>query len=918
MHNNCLDFLGYVLSEKSKGLNLANRIQYSYHNIVQSWKKFESRPQSKWQPLARFFKTRADEVKYIHNVFKDEKRTRYQYKKIIKEYAAIIRDERTEDGNWAREYDSKRSYIKKDDLKIISAIKNSHQRNVFGSIGDSWTSKDPSYDIVNYHAYCYPIPKNLRQEVLKSLEVLVPGGIETFESMEKNGWFDLGIHHEVIMKGVCDPLVAQGAVLGYNPVKGTVIGKYAGQFKLPRKVQEGIRALWKDLFGPGWVRIEDVDWSDAKVKKFAPKGGYDINMLSKISSFTIQPIVISPCYANLVEETWDRTELPLQVIGWVESAFSGFEARTYAKIFADYAKIFADITAYFTGYMYGADIEKQAGVKQALFTLNQLIYLGASVADVIKTGTPTAVAIKFVQVSQAYLPMIYKNFISSAKPDNILTGHKWYALPIGRSYLAQMPPILLLRIRATCANTGSMDKGYFRIKSVIEDYLYAPDQKLAKKMTEKKVDLESAPTPVYYTHYYRPDLDELVNLSDKTTWDINKKDWVRIKVDQGAIGAVGGEKLAIESFRKGFMLELSPKTLSIGLIPEGIKPQELIDAKVVITNPMAPGKTFNVSIQKSPDTGQVSNGEAIYLPEDVTGNILWVDGSKGQINLDVSELFKDRYGRPLRSQEYAITLHMPQNKDGSPGEIKQGKAIFLENAKLPSETKLFEKGLWTPVKYGIQEMIHYYDAAKTKKLEAYAVSSPPGDTNGRFHREVRHGYYKAWYETGELKIEGQFTKDKPSGKWKEYFKDSSVKGEFLLDELGNNIGKRYSLYNDGTIHYEENYNEKGERHGKFFIQTKDHVVIEDAEFKNGKVVSGCLAARRHRNLKGQIKEYDVECYKNKVKYKKIVYKLISGKYVKDRIYNLDKSGKYHGKVLRRQQDGTMVVKYYSHGKRLKK
>jgi antitoxin component YwqK of YwqJK toxin-antitoxin module len=84
----------------------------------------------------------------------------------------------------------------------------------------------------------------------------------------------------------------------------------------------------------------------------------------------------------------------------------------------------------------------------------------------------------------------------------------------------------------------------------------------------------------------------------------------------------------------------------------------------------------------------------------------------------------------------------------------------------------------------------YYDEANTKLKESYAykevnVFSHTGDNSIVDVRQVKHGPYFFYYESGKLKISGSYKDDKKDKEWKYY------------DEQGNLI--KTEVYKNGEL-----------------------------------------------------------------------------------------------------------------------
>jgi antitoxin component YwqK of YwqJK toxin-antitoxin module len=64
----------------------------------------------------------------------------------------------------------------------------------------------------------------------------------------------------------------------------------------------------------------------------------------------------------------------------------------------------------------------------------------------------------------------------------------------------------------------------------------------------------------------------------------------------------------------------------------------------------------------------------------------------------------------------------------------------------------------------------YYDADKTKPKELYCYK--PGSSN-----KIKQGPYYFYYESGKLKISGQYKDDQKHGDWKYYESGKNIKTE---------------------------------------------------------------------------------------------------------------------------------------------
>jgi antitoxin component YwqK of YwqJK toxin-antitoxin module len=73
----------------------------------------------------------------------------------------------------------------------------------------------------------------------------------------------------------------------------------------------------------------------------------------------------------------------------------------------------------------------------------------------------------------------------------------------------------------------------------------------------------------------------------------------------------------------------------------------------------------------------------------------------------------------------------------------------------------------------------YYDTAKTKLKEVYAYEevstlSYTGDRSITQVKKVKHGPYFYYYESGKLKVSGNFANDKKHGTWKYFDEQGNI------------------------------------------------------------------------------------------------------------------------------------------------
>ena len=68
---------------------------------------------------------------------------------------------------------------------------------------------------------------------------------------------------------------------------------------------------------------------------------------------------------------------------------------------------------------------------------------------------------------------------------------------------------------------------------------------------------------------------------------------------------------------------------------------------------------------------------------------------------------------------------------------------------------------------------------------------------------VKHGYYKVYYEDGQLGMEGNYKDGKEDGRWVEYYENGKIRWELNAKD-GRPDGKWVEYYEDGQLSMEEN------------------------------------------------------------------------------------------------------------------
>lgn len=90
-----------------------------------------------------------------------------------------------------------------------------------------------------------------------------------------------------------------------------------------------------------------------------------------------------------------------------------------------------------------------------------------------------------------------------------------------------------------------------------------------------------------------------------------------------------------------------------------------------------------------------------------------------------------------------------------------------------------------------EKVVETYDDGQAAKVRLY-------DRKGECKHEIEY------YETGELKMEGDMKGDKREGEWKAYFQNGKIQSEGIF-ENGIRVGKATIYYENGNVYKEGSY-----------------------------------------------------------------------------------------------------------------
>ena len=109
-----------------------------------------------------------------------------------------------------------------------------------------------------------------------------------------------------------------------------------------------------------------------------------------------------------------------------------------------------------------------------------------------------------------------------------------------------------------------------------------------------------------------------------------------------------------------------------------------------------------------------------------------------------------------------------------------------------------------------EKVVETYDNGQKAKVRLY-------DRKGECTHEMEY------YETGELKMEGDMKGEKRDGEWKAFFPDGRLQSEGLF-ENGIRVGKSTIYYQNGNV-YKEGYYDNGSLTGRWTTYDEQGYVL---------------------------------------------------------------------------------------------
>lgn len=190
----------------------------------------------------------------------------------------------------------------------------------------------------------------------------------------------------------------------------------------------------------------------------------------------------------------------------------------------------------------------------------------------------------------------------------------------------------------------------------------------------------------------------------------------------------------------------------------------------------------------------------------------------------------------------------------------------------------------------------------------------------------QNGPYKEHYDSGQLKVEGEYLYKKRIGKWKSYFENGQISREYSYDDTGKRNKETRSFYESGAVKYKVEI-EEDEYIGSNYYETgelKSKAQIKDGFYKEF-LKDGTLKIEANRldyDLSGSWKRY----YNNGKTEWIVNYKegYRSGDYKnyyetgKLKIEGELKEDKIDGEELRYNKDGILEWKGYNNAGRFNK
>ncbi len=530
-----------------------------------------------------------------------------------------------------------------------------------------------------------PVPINIRAEVENALNDLLPSGVAVYESLARNGWLE-HLPVNALVRGTGQPHLSLAHV-------------DAAKLPLPKVVGEGLAAIRQEHFAAPWKPIDQLRFDELKVEHLdeesRSEGRRRLLQLANLPAFQAQPIIIAPDYVKLTPagRLWFRArtgqvaqalELPLQMWDWAEGASGGG--------LSDFAGVLCSIAFYCAGKFYGDDPPETFVVQNDAWSAYEHV-----------TVSPHGAVIKAFQHS-------YNALVGGLPKQELIRGPKWYELPIGRSYLGDAPSPLMLRLVAIGVDPAEDELRFPRLKTVIQDYLYAPG----------KSDRGD-----------RPRLSDTVDGSD-LKWDINQQPWVPVDVVADAGSAAGGQTTM--SGRQRVMInEIVPAGLYLDLNPgQQMAENDLVGATVTIVNPRRPGNRLVFRLRRG--TGAAGAPTPSNRTElERSGWPLHPGGKLPAV--PVHRLIADDHGRPTYSKLYELTLDLV-DAAGKPVRTVHGRAVFHHQGRLGPGVKAVEDGWLAPATYG---------EAEPKGLVITLAGGLPMVESGRLVVDLEHHTAEASY-----------------------------------------------------------------------------------------------------------------------------------------------------------------------------
>lgn len=159
-----------------------------------------------------------------------------------------------------------------------------------------------------------------------------------------------------------------------------------------------------------------------------------------------------------------------------------------------------------------------------------------------------------------------------------------------------------------------------------------------------------------------------------------------------------------------------------------------------------------------------------------------------------------------------------------------------ELAKLDIKTIYYSNGMVEstgPYKDSIPVGEHriYDEHGHPEKAVLYDDSGRLAATGPIDSADMQEGYWKEYYETGELKDEGAYEKGLKTGEWKYYFRDGKT-FEIGKYAKGKQTGKWLWYYDDGKLRRESNFI-RGQEDGDFVEYNDSNQLITKGQYSDG-------------------------------------------------------------------------------------